>query len=166
MSIYTDFFLKSKSSVIQFELLEISHPNFTQTYYIVRNAVDGLTVKLETLAVVHFEYYPLQINIGKSSDDLDQVISINLGDLGQVLPKELDAIRAAGGFNVNPTVKYRTYRSDNLDEPMLGPVLLEVESLSFNQDGVSFEAKAPSLNTNKTGENYKLARFPMLRGYL
>lgn len=166
MTDYVDFFLKSKSSVIQFELLEISHPNFTRTYYIVRNATDGLTVKLETDEVVDFEYYPVKVEIGSSSDDLDQVIVISLGDLGEIVPKEMDAIASADGFGINPTLKYRTYRSDNLDEPMLGPVLLEVDNFSFNRDGVSFEAKAPSLNVNRTGELYKLDRFPMLRGYL
>jgi hypothetical protein len=29
-----------------------------------------------------------------------------------------------------------------------------------------FEAKAPSLNVNKTGELYTFDRFPMLKGFL
>lgn len=166
MSEYSEFFLASKSSVIQFELLELSHPNFTKTYYIVRNSTEGLTVKLETGQIQNFEYYPMEIKLGTSTDDLDQSITFNLGDLGEILPKELDSIRTGSGFGIKPQVKYRTYRSDNLDLPMVGPILLEVDTFSFNIDGVSFEAKAPSLNINKTGELYKIDRFPMLRGFL
>lgn len=166
MSEYSEYFLNSKSSVAQLELLEISHPNFTQTYRVVRNAVQGVTVTLETSAVEEFTYYPLTIENAGARDDLDQSITINLGDLGEVLPLELDEVSSNNGFGTKPSVVYRTYRSDDLTQPLFGPVYLEVESFAFNREGSTFQAKAPSLNVNKTGELYKLDRFPMLRGFL
>ncbi len=166
MTSYAEFFLKSKSSVVQLETLEISHPNFTKVYRVVRNAVQGVSVKLENGLSATFDYYPLSIENAGVRDDLDQAITINLGDLGEVLPKELDEISSNNGFGTKPTVVYRTYRSDDLTRPLFGPVLLEVTSFAFNREGSTFEAKAPSLNVNKTGERYKLDRFPMLRGFL
>ncbi len=166
MSEYAEFFLNSKSSVVQLELLEVSHPNFTQTYRIVRNAVQGVSVTLETSESAFFSYYPLQIEMGSTRDNMDQLINFNLGDLGEVLPKEFDEVRRLDGFAVKPTVKYRTYRSDDLTSPMLGPIVLEVETFAFNREGASFEAKAPSLNVTRTGELYKFDRFPMLRAFL
>lgn len=166
MSDYAEFFLKSKSSVVQLETLEISHPDFTKVYRVVRNAVQGLTAILENGVSVTFDYYPLAIENAGVRDDLDQAITVNLGDLGEVLPKELDEIASNQGFGIKPTVVYRTYRSDDLSRPLFGPVLLEVTSFAFNREGSTFEAKAPSLNVNKTGERYKLDRFPMLRGFL
>jgi hypothetical protein len=166
MGNYTEFFLKSKSSVVQLETLEISHPDFTKVYRIVRNAVEGVTVTLETLQSASFDYYPLQIENAGVRDDLDQAIKINLGDLGDVLPKELDEVSSNNGFGTKPIVIYRTYRSDDLSRPLFGPVTLEVSSFAFNREGSTFEAKAPSLNINKTGETYKLDRFKMLRGFL
>lgn len=163
---YAEFFLNSKSSVVQLELLEISHPNFTKVYRIVRNAVKGITVKLETGDSASFDYYPMRIENDGMKDDLDQSFTITLGDLGEVLPKELDSVASAQGYNVKPVVTYRTYRSDDLTRPLFGPVLLEVESFAFNREGSTFTAKAPSLNVNKTGELYTLERFPMLRGFL
>lgn len=163
---YAEFFLNSKSSVVQLELLEISHPNFTKVYRIVRNAVKGITVKLETGDTASFDYYPMRIENNGTKDDLDQSFTITLGDLGEVLPKELDSVASAQGYNVKPVVTYRTYRSDDLTRPLFGPVLLEVESFAFNREGSTFTAKAPSLNVNKTGELYTLERFPMLRGFL
>lgn len=166
MSKYAEFFLKSKSSVVQLETLEISHPNFTKTYRIVRNAVEGTTVTLENGSLATFDYYPLQIENAGVRDDLDQSIKINLGDLGEVLPKELDEVSSNNGFGIKPIVIYRTYRSDDLTRPLFGPVTLEVSTFAFNREGSTFEAKAPSLNINKTGEIYSLDRFPMLRGFL
>jgi len=166
MTTYAEFFLNSKSSVVQLELLEISHPNFTKVYRIVRNAVQGVTVTLETLTSAAFDYYPLKVENAGARDDLDQAITVTLGDLGEVLPKELDEIASNNGFGIKPNVVYRTYRSDDLSRPLFGPVVLEVESFAFNREGSTFEAKAPSLNVNKTGELYKLDRFPMLRGFL
>jgi len=166
MTSYAEFFLNSKSSTVQLETLEISHPNFTKVYRIVRNAVQGVSVTLENGIFADFEYYPLSIENAGIRNDLDQAIKINLGDLGEVLPKELDEITSSSGLGTKPTVIYRTYRSDDLSRPLFGPVYLEVSSFAFNRDGSTFEAKAPSLNITKTGELYKLDRFPMLRGFL
>lgn len=166
MSAYSEFFLNSSSAVVQLELLEISHPNFTKTYRVVRNAVAGVTVTLEDMSVQTFDYYPLKITLNEAKEDLDFSVAIEIGDLGEVIPREMDAISSASGFNTKPTVKYRTYRSDDLSAPLVGPFLLEVSSFDFNRDGCRFTAKAPSLNINRTGELYKLDRFPMLRGFL
>ena len=67
---------------------------------------------------------------------------------------------------VRPIVKYRTYRSDDLTQPIFGPVTLEIATLAMTREGASFDARAPSLNVNRTGEVYSLTRFPMLRALL
>lgn len=165
MSSYAEFFLNSQSSVVQLELLELSHPSFTKTYRIVRNAVNGVLANIEHV-YQQFDYYPLRISPTGSRDNLDHSFKLDLGDLGEVLPRELDAIASAGTFDVKPTIRYWTFRSDDLSQPLFGPLILEVQHFNFNKDGCSFEAKAPSLNVSKTGEVYKLDRFPMLRGFL
>lgn len=166
MSAYSEFFLNSKSSIVQLETFEISHSAFTRTYYIVRNMVSGVTVTLEDLTTQFFQYYPAAIVPVGSNDDLEQSLKISLGDLGEVLPTELDAVQAADAFREKPAVKYRTYRSDELTSILYGPLILEVKNFAFNKEGATFEAKAPSLNIHRTGEIYQFDRFPMLRGFL
>lgn len=166
MSEYAEYFLKSKSTVVHLETIEISHPNFTKIYRVVRNAIQGVTVTLEDSQVVTFDYYPLGIEVNGVKDDLDSSLKITMGDLGEILPLELDQIASNSGFGIKPVVKYRVYRSDDLTKPLFGPILLEVSNLAFTQEGASFEASAPSININKTGEIYSLERFPMLRGFL
>lgn len=166
MSAYTEFFLNCKTNVIQLELVEIYHPNFSKIYYLVRNATDGVTVKLEDGLNYFFQYCPLKISLANEKDDLDQIIKIQMGDLGEIIPMELDLVEQADGFLTKPTLKYRNFRSDDLENVLYGPVTLEIKTFSFNREGCLFEAKAPSLNVSKTGEIYSLDRFPMLRGML
>ncbi|GEA08487.1 hypothetical protein KUL42_32480 [Alteromonas sp. KUL42] len=166
MSEYSDFYLNSPSSIVQLETLEIAHPSFTKTYYLVRNSTNGTTVTLENSQNQTFDYYPLKITSIGTRDNLDYGLRVDLGDLGEVLPIELDAVASEKSYATKPTVIYRTYRSDDLTKPLFGPIQLEITTFNFNRDGASFEAKAPSLNINKTGESYQIDRFPMLRAFL
>lgn len=160
------YFLDSDRDVVKFELIEISHPSFTQVYRRVRNARDGVTVILEDDTEAEFTYYPMGITELGDQATLDTGVRIDFGDLGEVLPRELDAVYVDDTMDVKPTVIYRAYRSDDLTAPLIGPLLLEVTNFSFRREGASFEANAPYVNNNKTGESYNLTRFHPLRGYL
>ncbi len=166
MGKYEEFFLNSKSTVVQLECLEISHSDFTQTYRVVRNAINNITVKHEDGLDYEYEYYPLKIVANADRENLDFGLDITLGDLGEIIPNEIDAITSANGFSEKPLIYYRTYRSDILTEALYGPIKLEIKEFNFTKEGAQFTAKAPSLNINKTGEIYTINRFPMLRGFL
>ena len=102
---HADFFLGSRSSIVQLELIEITHPAFTQAYRIVRNHADGVTVDLSPSELaVDFDYYPVRVTQTGARDDLDASIKIDFGDLGEILPLELDAVAEAGGFLTKPTI--------------------------------------------------------------
>lgn len=166
MSALTDFFLGSARAAIQLELLSITHPNFSRQYNIVRNNRKGVTVTLETLSVVFFEFMPLKVTNSGARDDLDSGISVSLGDLGELIPKEIERVQAVDGFSIPPLCVYRAYRSDDLSGPLIGPFVFEIRNLSEDQSGATFQAAAPGLNLTKTGEIYRIDRFPMLRGFL
>lgn len=163
---YAEFFLSTPAAVVSLDCIAISHPSFSQTYYIVRNARAGVTVNLETGASQEFLFYPLKVEPLGFRDNLDQGFSITIGDTGDTLPDELDRVFADDAFDVKPTFVYRAYRSDDLTEPMYGPVNLVIEKITMSEEGAVFEAKAPSLNDGRTGELYRMDRFPMMRGLL
>lgn len=165
MSSYTEFFLSSPARVVQLDLLEISHPNFSKTYRIVRNKVGGVTATIDG-SPQDFEYYPLTVTPNSDRGDLDYALQIQLGDLGELIPAELDNIAAADGWNTKPGVRYWTFRSDDLTSPLFGPISLEVAVFPMTREGVSFVASAPALNSNRTGEMYLPSRFPGLAGFL
>lgn len=166
MTDYTEFYLNSKSSIVQLECLEISHSSFSQTYRAVRNATHGVTVTHEDGSDHFYGYLPMRIRSAGVRDDLDHILQIVMGDLGEIVPMELDRVRADDKLGEKPVLVYRTYRSDDLSKPLFGPLVLEVRSFNMDRNCCTFEAKAPSLNVSRTGESYSLARFPMLRGLL
>jgi hypothetical protein len=161
------YFLNSNRDVVRLETVEISHPAFTQTYRRVRNARDGVTVTLEDgVTEADFSYYPMTLTELGDQANLDTGIRVDFGDLGEVLPRELDAVYAADEMGTKPAVIYRAYRSDDLTSPLIGPLKLQATTFSFKREGASFEASAPYINNTKTGETYNLTRFPMQRGFL
>lgn len=163
---YVGFFLNAGRSVIEFETLEISHLSFSQTFYLVRNRPGGLEAKLETGEEVEFVYLPLRIRPMAERGTLDFGISVDFGDLGDIIPDEIDRVIADDAMQVRPVLRYRTYRSDDLSGPMYGPIRLEIPSISRKREGATFDAVAPFLNLSKTGEIYSTTRFTPLRGFL
>jgi hypothetical protein len=163
---YTGFFFNSFSVVAELETIEVSHPSFSKNYFFVRNMTGGLTALLENGVSQLFQYYPARITRQGSNTTLDQKLQIDLGDLGMVIPFELDRIAAANTFKTKPTVVFRSYRSDNLGAPMYGPVTFLSDNIAFTKAGSTITASAPQLNTAETGELYTIDRFPMLNGLL
>jgi hypothetical protein len=163
---YAEFYLSSPSSLVMLECFEISHSDFSQTYRIVRNNTLGCTVKHEDAQSYVYQYVPTKITASSCQNDLDYTLRIDFGDLGEILPLELDRIQAGDGFQEKPKIVYRTYRSDDLTSATFGPIDLEVKSFTFNKTGCSFEASAPTANSHATGLIYNLTDYPMLRGLL
>lgn len=167
---YSAFFLNSGSNIVQLELIEISHPLFSQIYRLVRNAIAGVTVTLEDATIQTFSYYPLKITPSGSYNDMDQTLQVQFGDLGQILPMELDRLIPAPGVLpgtvIKPTLLYRTYRSDDLSGPLSGPFKFTIDNISFQKEGATMQCSAARLNLTATGELYSMDRFPMLRGFL
>ena len=163
---YIEFFLNAKSTIIQYETLQIFHNAFSTQYFIVRNKSDGLNATLETGFNIDFEYYPLAISFKETLDNLDYGIDIVLGDLGDLLPTEIDNVLNSSEFNGKPIIRYRTYRSDNLALPMFGPIELEIEAISFRKDSTAISAVARRYNQTGTGLRYTINNFPMLAAAL
>lgn len=162
MTTAAEFFLSSSTGVVRLDTIEISHPDFSQTYRLVRNAPAGITADGDD-----YEYCPMRVLPIASTDDLVQALSITLGDVGEIIAKEIEAVWEANGMNERPTLTYRAFRSDDLAAPIAGSErVLEIASVTTTREGASFEAQAPELNASRTGILYALEDFPMLRGFL
>jgi len=82
------------------------------------------------------------------------------------LPVELDNVATADTLNTKPVVIWRTYQSDDLTQRLQGPLTLEISILHLRTGLAPLMQKPLSLNNNRTGENYSIAKFPMLRGVM
>lgn len=169
MSLETDFFFNSKRSVSRIEAIALSHPSFSRTYYLVRNPNPWMreqVLRHEDGTPVTYQFCPLRLRPLASRADLDFGVSVDLGDLGEIVPAEVDNVLASVNSRVRPTVVYRAWRSDRLDVPMNGPITLQVAQITRAPEGSTFDAVAPFLNLTKTGEIYSIERFPMLAAML
>jgi len=165
---YTSFFLNSSSGVVPLECVEISHPDFTEPFRFVKNDTEGVTVKHESAGPdIQYDYQAMSIQRSTVTNDLDQKLSLTIGDVEDELIKSVVSARRGTNWKVRPTVKWRLYRDDDLTTPMVSLQTLEVASMSKDGSGnCTFDAQAPELNSVKTGEIYDLERFPLLRGMI
>jgi hypothetical protein len=166
MTRLTEFYLDRDATNIRLETLEISHPNFSQTYYFVQNDGDGLTATLEDATSQVFEFLPFTLSRSGQNGTLDQGIRVDLGDLNESVTAEIANIRAAGGMLTKPVVKYRAFESDDLTAPLEGPWEFEISAAPRTRRGVSLEAEALRLSLQTTGLLYSFDKFPMLRAFV
>lgn len=166
MTDYTAYFLNGNQSVVRLDTLEISHQNMSQTYRMVRNNRDGIQATIEDGSTQTFQWYPFRLKDSAIKNSLDYELQIILGDLGEIMPMEIERIRAANNMVTPPTVIYRAYASDDLTEIMVGPLTLQMQNPSTERRGTSFSAKPLNANDTSTGLLYTFSRFPMLRGTL
>jgi len=101
-----------------------------------------------------------------TSEDLDNSVQINLGDQGDIMAAEIDAIRDAMSMEIKPVVIYRGYSSADYSQVLEGPFSLKVTDTVRTHEGAALEASPRKLNALRTGERYSLTRFPYLRGFL
>lgn len=165
-----DFHLDSDASIALLETLEISHSLWSQPLRYVTNHADGLNANVNGQAV-YFEFAPVLVKRGNTSDDLDQSLSITVGDLGEVIPPLIDILRNAAS-DERPQVTYRAYAFDTTamqlvrSEPIDIVRGLEVVSMNRDYQATTFDAKAPSKNSVKTGRTYNMRDYPDLKGFI
>lgn len=160
------FLLNRRGGVGRYETLQLAHPSFSKTYYLLHVWRKAPPLTLENGQVVTFEYCPMRFTPKGASGDLDYGVQVTLGDLGQIIPEEIDRAKAAGTLHIRPKATFRSWRTDDLSKPLNVITSLEASEISRNEQGASFSAIAPRLNLVRTGETYNVDRFPMLRGFL
>lgn len=165
------FHLDSSPSVMLLETIEVSHSLWSQSLRYVTNHEDGINLPLENGQTVFFEFIPLSVKRGNTSDDLDQSLTITVGDLGEVVPPLIQLIRDAAN-DERPQVVYRAYAFDvvtaqlTVARPIDLIKNLEVVSMSRDHLATTFDAKTPVKNTVKTGRTYTVQDYPDLKGLL
>lgn len=160
-----NYHLDSAPSVVLIQCVEIKHSLWPQPLRYVLNDGDGVTVQHEDGVTAFYEYMPLNIQRGASSDNLDQKLTITVADLGEIVPQLLKTVRAAKTQEC-PEVIYRQYMSTDLNNPIDVVSQLYVSKSNRDEQGTTFEAGSPSLNVVGTGERYTVEMFPSLRSFM
>lgn len=165
--LWIDYFFAAPRGAAQLQTVVISQPDFSQVWSLQSCYRDGFWARLETGEQMFFQYVPMLLKPLEDRGTLDFGMSITVGDLGEILPDEIQRARAAGTLRTSPpTVVYRSYRSDNLDRPMLGPITLRAQPITRSREGAQFDATAPQVNISKSGMLYRPDLFQTLWGFV
>lgn len=146
-----------------FDTLEISHSEFSTTYYLTREPA-GVVVDTEVASGVFFEGVNMDIGLNNNKSDLDKVLSFTIPDVDNILDDELARIP----LDSKEPIKciYRAYNNTNLTEPSFGPLSLDAVDVSQEKGRFTILASASLLNWNTTGLRYDYDKFPPLRALL
>lgn len=162
----TFYWLVGRHDDVRLECVEITHPSFSRGYRFVRNHADGVRVRHENGYYYDYEYLPLTIQPSQSSDNLLQGFTIGIGDVGEILPYEIQRLRNGSYPNIRPAVNYRVYLTSDLSQPLSSVLGLEVTDNQRKKQGAVFKCQAKETNKTSTGVKYTLDRYPMLRTFL
>lgn len=160
------YWLVGRHDDVRLECIEITHPSFSRGYRFVRNHSKGIRVKHENGYWYDYDYLPITVQPAKSSDNLQQSFTIGIGDVGDVMPYEIQRLRNGQYSNVRPTVNYRVYLTSDLTKPLTSVLGLEVTDNQPKKAGAVFVCKAKETNKTATGVKYTLDAFPTLRGFM
>jgi hypothetical protein len=162
-----NYFYTSPSRVKRYQTIEISHSSFSHLYRVCRNcSLDGLQANIEDGTLASFDYYPMEIKRSGEQNNLDQSLTISFGDLGEILPQEIDRVVSADTSLEYPQIKYREFRSDDLTTVLAGPELYRIETIAFTKTQSTFDVVAPRLNLYGSGLIYNNNDLPMLNGFI
>jgi hypothetical protein len=112
MSALTDFFFEESPAAVRLQLLEIYHPSFSRTYRLVRNQSEGVYVQHEDEEFPTFyQYIPIRLEEIGSDNSMDQSLEVTIGDVGELIPLEIELANSANKMNIKPILTYREYNS-------------------------------------------------------
>ena len=160
-----EYWLRGRHNDVRLECIEITHPSFTKHYRFVRNHADGVRVKHENGLWYDYEFLPLTIKPAKSADNLQQIFTIGIGDVGDIMPREIDRLRRGTHSTVRPTLNYRVFLTSDLTEPMTSVRGLEITDNQPQKRGAVFSCQAKELNKTSTGILFTIDLFKSLRGF-
>ncbi|MCK5614627.1 DUF1833 family protein [Candidatus Pacearchaeota archaeon] len=163
---YRRFLASAPGDQREFRTIEIFHPDFSEILRFVEDQVDRqLTLNTDAPRnageLVTFTSISMKVTEPKENRDADQVLTVNLGAVGNEVEDQIDLI-TPDGFLTQIEVIYRKYYSGDIGQPVV-TLSLSAGTLSFNNyDSVSFSAEDTDFVNKSSGETYDLNRFPGL----
>jgi len=151
----------------EFRTIELFHPDFTSLLRFVKDFED-VNLTLESTAPrdpsssVLFTALAMEVNEPGENGQIEQVLGVSLGAVGNEVNTQLDEITEDGSL-IPVELIYRKYYSGDLTEPVL-VISLSVADISFEgYSNVSFTGEDVDFAIKRAGELYTVERFPGLK---
>jgi hypothetical protein len=163
---YKKFAASAPQAQREFRTLELYHPDFLTVNRYVKDFEDQ-TLTLDSDAprnpdeAVVFTAIAAEIQEPGEKGDIEQVLAVSLGAVGNEVQDLVDQITANGSLTPIECI-YRKYYSGDLTQPVL-VLTLYVSDVAFDSyTGVGFTAEDTNFATKRAGELYTIERFPTL----
>lgn len=165
---YEKFLSSMPEAQREFRTIELFHTDFSETLRFVQDFKD-VSLTLESTAPrnastsVLFTAISMSINEPGENGQIEQVLSVNLGAVGNEVNDQLQQITENGSLEPIELI-YRKYYGGDLTEPVL-VLNLSVSDVSFKSyEAVTFTGEDSNFAIKRAGELYKIERFSGLRG--
>lgn len=151
----------------EFRTIELYHPDFTSLLRFVKDFEDidltlESTAPRDPSASVTFTAIAMDINEPGENGQIEQVLGVNLGAVGNEVNEQLNEITESGSLTPVDFI-YRKYYSGDLTEPVL-VLSLAVADVSFEgYSKVGFTGEDVDFAIKRAGELYTIERFPGLK---
>lgn len=163
---YKKFTASMPEAQREFRTVELFHPDFN----ILRFVLDfkNINLTLESTAPrnpstsVTFNAISGELNEPGENGQIEQVLSFNLGAIGNEVNNKLEQITESGSL-IPIELIYRKYYSGDLSEPVL-VLNMSVSDVSFKSyEAVTLAGEDSNFAIKRAGELYLIERFPGLR---
>lgn len=142
------------------EVVEITAPWFSKSYYLQAVDVDGFTVDGNFV-----EYVPMSIGKSSNNEDLNDSRRITISMVNDIIGEEMSKYDPT--TDVKPSLITRSYvrYSDGTFSGMKGvPVVLSLNTVTSDENSSTFDVSSKPVNNSYTGEIITKERFETLRG--
>lgn len=151
-----------------FEVIGLSAPWFTQSYYLQNVFVDGIDVPLEDgVTIVTAEYAPMRIGQASSNADMSYSREFTIQQVNDIIASEIAGRDPLLRQKVSVSSRgYVMYRDGTVSAQKTPTISTEVVKTSRNNIGTAISTATKPVNNTTTGEVATVTRVPMLKGFL
>ncbi len=129
-----------------YDTVELSHPNFTQTYYLV-DANEAKSWKLEDDSEVVFEPFVFTLSLPQKGSN-QQELGLVFDNVAQIGIMELE--RASDNIEIPITMKYRVYIDETYPRtPKSDVIVLSLKNVSATAKTITATASRANLYARK-----------------
>lgn len=164
---YKKFVNSAPEAQREYRTIELYHPDFSSTLRFVKDFQD-ISLTLEATAPrnpstsVLFTAIAMELTEPGENGQVEQVLSVGLGAVGNEVNDQLNQITEAGSLTPVELI-YRKFYSGDLSSPVV-VLSLSIADVSFKSyDNVSFTGEDVDFATKRAGELYTIERFPGLK---
>lgn len=163
---YKKFVSSMPDAQREFRTIEIFHTDFGVSRFLQdfedKNFTLESTAPRDPSASVTFTAINLDINEPGESGDIEQVLSVTMGAVGNEVNDKIQQITESGSLTPIELI-YRKYYSGDLTEPVL-VLTMSVSEISFRSyESVTFTGEDSNFAIKRAGELYTLEKYPGLR---